>query len=325
VLVDYQTGAELTPLALVASSSGSDDTSSSAGHFEVRDSLLSEYAALGFEYGYSVEDRDGLVLWEAQFGDFANGAQIVIDNFIVAAEEKWGQTSGLVMLLPHGYEGQGAEHSSARLERYLSAAALGNITVAQPTTAAQYFHLLRAQARQTFRRPLIVMTPKSLLRSRVARSSIDELVGSSWSEVLDDLRSSTLDRAGVRRIVCCSGKIAFEATERRDAILANGAPAPTAILRVEQLYPWPQSQLDAVIASYPNATEVVWLQDEPANMGAWSFVYERLVDEFGDHLDIRRVSRAAAGSPATGSHLVHELEVEYLLDASIGSLRQTTA
>ncbi len=321
VLVDYETGAEHTPLSAFASGPGSADRSvPGPGRFLVYDSLLSEYAALGFEYGYSVEARSALVAWEAQFGDFANGAQIIIDNFLVAAEEKWGQSSGLVLLLPHGYEGQGAEHSSARPERFLSLAAEGNITVAQPTTAAQYFHLLRAQARRSVRRPLVVLTPKSLLRARHARSARTELVSGTWYEVLDDPgRQAALDNAAVQRIVCCSGKIAFDALARRDALLAAGSPAP-AVVRVEQLYPWPDGPLVDVLDRYPNASELIWLQDEPQNMGAWTFAGGQLRRLFADRYQLRHVSRAEAGSPATGSHAVHELELETLLDRAVGAV-----
>ena len=245
VLVDYESGADYTPLSGLDAAVDADQPLGSpdgVGRFEVRDSVLSEYAGLGFEYGYSLLRDDSLVLWEAQFGDFANGAQIIIDNFITAAEEKWGQLSGLVMLLPHGYEGQGPEHSSSRLERYLTLAGGGNIAIAQPTTAAQYFHLLRSQAYVSPRRPLIVITPKSLLRTRAAKSSIDELAEGAFEEVLDDPAGIAPD--AVERLVVVSGKIAFELAERREQI---GADDSIAIIRIEQLYPccpkpsWPPS------------------------------------------------------------------------------------
>jgi 2-oxoglutarate dehydrogenase E1 component len=298
VLVDYATGEELVPLA-----------GAGPGRFMVYDSLLSEYAALGFEYGYSVEANGTLVAWEAQFGDFANGAQIVIDNFIVAAGEKWGQSSALVLLLPHGYEGQGAEHSSARLERFLELCANDNITVAQPTSAAQYFHLLRAQGRRGVRRPLIVMTPKSLLRARFAHSPITDLSEGSWQEVLDDPAAPD----GATRVVLCSGKIAADAIARRDEI-----SAPVAVVRVEQLYPWPEEQIVEALARYPDASNVVWLQDEPANMGAWGFVEARLRRMLAGDADLRQVTRDEAASPATGSHLIHTLELKELLDQAVG-------
>jgi 2-oxoglutarate dehydrogenase E1 component len=229
----------------------------------VYDSLLSEFAALGFEYGYSVESPEAFVAWEAQFGDFANGAQIVIDNFLASAEEKWGQSSALTLLLPHGYEGQGPEHSSARLERFLTICADDNLTVAQPTTAAQYFHLLRAQAHRGTRRPLVVMTPKSLLRARQARSPVDELSSGAWREVLDDV---SVNREDVRRVVLCSGKIAYDATARRDRILEAGG-APIAVARVEQLYPWPEQQISALLAGYPGRSRSSGSKKSPRTWG----------------------------------------------------------
>ena len=304
VLFDYETGAEYVPLAHVGETMGDEPGERPAGRFMVHDSLLSEYAALGFEYGYSVESSEALVAWEAQFGDFANGAQIVIDNFLAAAGEKWGQYSALTMLLPHGYEGQGPEHSSARLERFLSMSADGNMTVSQPTTAAQYFHLLRAQAHRSTRRPLIVMTPKSLLRARQARSPIGLFVQGGWQEVLDD---EAVDRTAVERVVLCSGKVAYEAMARRDRIVEAGA-TPIAVARVEQLYPWPEQQISDLLAAYPVATEVVWLQEEPENMGAWLFAHGRLHRLLGTRYKLRHVSRDPAGSPATGSSAIHQLE-----------------
>ncbi len=316
VLFDYETGAEYVPLASALVTPGHAESDRRPGRFMVYDSLLSEYAVLGFEYGYSVESSEALVAWEAQFGDFANGAQIVIDNFLSSAGDKWGQNSALTLLLPHGYEGQGPEHSSARLERFLALCADGNMTVAQPTTAAQYFHLLRAQALRSTRRPLIVMTPKSLLRARQARSSIEQLVAGSWNEVLDD---EGVDRAAVERIVLCSGKVAYEAMTRRDRIVDAGG-APIAVIRVEQLYPWPDRQLSEMLSAYPGAAEVVWLQEEPENMGAWTFVHGRLHKLLGARYKLRHVSRDPSGSPATGSSAIHQLETEDLLARSIGPL-----
>ncbi|MGH9104113.1 MAG: multifunctional oxoglutarate decarboxylase/oxoglutarate dehydrogenase thiamine pyrophosphate-binding subunit/dihydrolipoyllysine-residue succinyltransferase subunit, partial [Acidimicrobiales bacterium] len=260
-LVDYRTGAEWVPLAELGGGSGGAPPPEPGrpGRFFVYDSLLSEYAALGFEYGYSVSRPDALVAWEAQFGDFHNGGQIIIDEFIVAAADKWGQHSGLILLLPHGYEGQGPDHSSARLERFLTLAAGDNMAVAVPSTAAQYFHLLRSQVHRGVCRPLVVLTPKSLLRSRSARSSVDELVEGSFRLVLDD-PTEGLDPAVVRRVVLCSGKIAYDVMAGRDAA------ADTAVVRVEQLYPWPAARLSEVLARYGTAEEVVWLQEEPENM-----------------------------------------------------------
>ena len=314
VLFDYETGAEYIPLSNLPHTPASGTAVQRASRFMVYDSLLSEYAALGFEYGYSVESPEALVAWEAQFGAFANGAQIVIDNFLAAAGDKWGQSSALTLLLPHGYEGQGPEHSSARLERFLAMCADGNLTVCQPTTAAQYFHLLRAQAHRGARRPLIVMTPKSLLRSRQARSFVDELAGGAWREVLDDEK---VDREAVKRLVLCSGKVAYDAIARRDE-LAAAASAPIAVARVEQLYPWPEQQISAVLAAYPVLDEVVWLQEEPENMGAWLFAHERLHRLLGSSYQLRHVSRDPSGSPATGSAAIHQLENEDLLERSVG-------
>ncbi|MGO9877968.1 MAG: multifunctional oxoglutarate decarboxylase/oxoglutarate dehydrogenase thiamine pyrophosphate-binding subunit/dihydrolipoyllysine-residue succinyltransferase subunit [Acidimicrobiales bacterium] len=316
VLFDYETGAEYTPLANLAQARGESPGAGPVGRFMVYDSLLSEFAALGFEYGYSVESSEALVAWEAQFGDFANGAQVVIDNFLASAGEKWGQSSALVLLLPHGYEGQGPEHSSARLERFLTICAGDNLTVAQPTTAAQYFHLLRAQAHRGTRRPLVVMTPKSLLRARQARSLVGELVAGSWREVLDD---EAVAHEQVRRLVLCSGKVAYDAMARRDR-LAEGEAEPVAVVRVEQLYPWPEDQISDLLASYPAANEVVWLQEEPENMGAWSFVHGRLHRLLGTRYQLRHVSRPQSGSPATGSSAIHQLEHEDILERSVGPL-----
>jgi multifunctional 2-oxoglutarate metabolism enzyme len=302
VLVDHTNGNEFAPLAFLGPEQGK---------FWIYDSLLSEFAALGFEYGYSVANKDALVCWEAQFGDFVNGAQVVIDQYLVAADDKWGQTSGLVLLLPHGYEGQGAEHSSARIERFLTQAAEDNIQVANATTAAQYFHLLRRQMHRDVRKPLVVFTPKSLLRARVARSRIDELTHGSFQEVLDD--PAVDDRDAVRRIVMCTGKIGQEALVERQQ-----RPAPVAIVRIEQLYPWPEDQLAEVVARYPNAAEIVWLQEEPSNMGAWAFAQDRLIERLGDTHDIEGVSRHESGSPATGSHTIHVQEQEALIDSALG-------
>ena len=293
---------------LVADASG-------RGRFFVYDSLLSEYAALGFEYGYSVIQKDALVAWEAQFGDFVNGGQIIIDQFIAAAEDKWGQTSGLVLLLPHGYEGQGPEHSSARLERFLTLAAEGNLCVVNATTAAQYFHVLRAQVHRDARVPLVVMTPKSLLRARQSRSPVEELTTGSFEVVLDDPAPG--DPGSVQRIVLCSGKVGYDAMQRRDQATEGSVRA--AVVRVEQLYPWPEEQIAAVLARYPAATEVVWLQEEPENMGAWTFAHGRLHRLLRDDYTLRHVSRSEAASPATGVVALHQLELEDLLDRALGS------
>jgi 2-oxoglutarate dehydrogenase E1 component len=323
VLVDYENGTDFAPLNALGLPIGDLPPlapQANVARFQVRDSLLSEYAVMGFEYGYSVEDPNALVMWEAQYGDFSNGAQIIIDNFLTSAEEKWGQYSGLVLLLPHGYEGQGPEHSSARIERFLGLAADANIAVVQPTNSAQYFHVLRAQARRTPRRPLIVIAPKSLLRARQARAPIGEFVSGSFAEVLDDpARGVTLDNSAVTRVVLCSGKVAFQAMDRRDAIAKEHSfLAPSAVIRLEQLFPWPEAQLVDVLDRYPNAEELIWLQDEPENMGPWGFAQEQLRATYRDRLRIRKVARAAGGSPSTGSREIHELEVEHLLEEAIG-------
>ena len=301
VLVDHRTEAEHLPLA---------NLDPNQGHFFIYDSLLSEYAALGFEYGYSVVHKDALVAWEAQFGDFVNEAQVVIDQFIVAAEDKWGQTSGLVLLLPHGYEGQGPEHSSARIERFLTQCAEDNIQVANATTAAQYFHLLRRQVRRDTRKPLIVFTPKSRLRAKDAYSPIDAFTRGSFLEVLDD--PNVGDPGSVERVLLASGKVAYDAMARRDKESAKAA-----VIRVEQLYPWPEEQLADAIGRYPAAREVVWLQEEPENMGAWSFAQSRLLRLLDGGTELRVASRIESGSPATGSQAMHVLEHDDLLTRAL--------
>ncbi|MET0727359.1 MAG: multifunctional oxoglutarate decarboxylase/oxoglutarate dehydrogenase thiamine pyrophosphate-binding subunit/dihydrolipoyllysine-residue succinyltransferase subunit [Acidimicrobiales bacterium] len=301
VLIDHTNGNEHAPLA---------NLSPDQGKFWIYDSLLSEYAALGFEYGYSVVAKESLVVWEAQFGDFWNGASTIVDQFMVAAEDKWNQTSGLVMYLPHGYEGQGPEHSSARVERFLTLSAEDNIQVVNCTEAAQLFHLVRRQVRRAVRKPLVLFTPKSGLRARSTRSSIEELTHGSFRETIDD--PSVTDPSSIRRVVLASGKVGQDAIAARDE-----AGAPVAIVRVEQLYPWPTEQLDGIVARYPNATEVVWLQEEPENMGPWCFCRGRLFERYGDTHKINRVSRYESGSPATGSHAVHAQEQSQLLAAAL--------
>jgi 2-oxoglutarate decarboxylase len=307
VLVDYVTGQEHVPLAGLE-----------GGRFTIRDSLLSEYACVGFEYGYSVVAPNDLVAWEAQFGDFWNGAEIIVDNFLVAAEDKWGQTSGLVLLLPHGYEGQGPEHSSARIERFLTLSARGNLRVAEPTTAAQYFHLLRSQVRGTIRKPLVVFTPKSLLRARPARSPIEAFTSGSFAEVLDDPTAGDeeFDADAVTRVVLCTGKVAYDALARRDEL--GPAGRSVAVVRVEQLYPWPKATIKGILDRYRRAAEVVWLQEEPENMGAWNFVHGRLHKVLRDTHTLRHVSRAESASPASGSAALHRLEQDDLMARAVG-------
>ena len=286
---------------------------SKAANFWVYDSLLSEYAALGFEYGYAHESREALVLWEAQFGDFVNGAQIVIDQYLVAAEDKWNQENGLVLLLPHGFEGQGPEHSSARIERFLTLCADDNIQVCNATTAAQYFHLLRRQVRRDLRKPLVVFTPKAPLRMKESRSPVTDLTTGSFQEVLDD--PFVTDPAAVKRVVFCSGKVAWDAMGERAK-----RNLPAAIVRVEQLYPFPSEQMRSVLARYPGADEVVWLQEEPDNMGPWRFVearFGKVTD--GGHAP-RLVSRIGSGSPATGTKVIHDQELADLIDETFRGL-----
>ena len=300
-VVDYLTGQEYIPLAALGS-----------GRFSIYDSLLSEYAAVGFEYGYSFVARDGLVAWEAQFGDFINGAQIIVDQFLAAAEIKWGQTSGLTLLLPHGYEGQGAEHSSARMERFLDLCAEDNVQVADVTTAAQFFHLLRRQVLRSTPKPLIVFTPKRYLRGKESYSPASEFASGHFREVFDD--PDVADRGAVRRVVLATGKVALDVAGARTKA---GRP-DVAVVRIEQLYPWPAEQISAALAGYPGTEEVIWLQEEPENMGAWNFVRDRLDELLGGDFRFDRVSRVASGSPATGSHGMHELEQADLVTRALG-------
>jgi multifunctional 2-oxoglutarate metabolism enzyme len=307
VLIDTKTGATFTPLA---------NLDPEQGAFRVYDSALSEYAVLGFDYGYSIQYPDTLVAWEGQFGDFANGAQIIIDQFIASGETKWGQMSALTMLLPHGYEGQGPEHSSARLERFLQLCAQDNIRVVNVTTAAQFFHLLRRQMLSQNRKPLIVMSPKSGLRSKESRSNVSELTQGTFQEVLDD--ATLPGPSSVRRVVLCSGKVAWDAEKARTAA---GKQLELAIVRVEQLYPWPAELIDSIVGRYHNAGDVTWLQEEPQNFGGWDFVEGRLktiADKHGKQL--RLVSRVKSGSPATGSHHLHDRELVELHHGIIDGL-----
>jgi 2-oxoglutarate dehydrogenase E1 component len=283
------------------------------GLCRIFDSPLSEAGVLGFEFGYSLDYPDALVLWEAQFGDFANGAQVIIDQFIIASEDKWKRLSGIVLLLPHGYEGQGPEHSSARLERYLQSCAEHNIQVAQPTTPAQMFHLLRSQVLCPLRKPLVVMTPKSLLRLPAATSALDELATGRYRRVLAD---EVADPARVTRVLVCTGKIYYELADER----ARRGDATTAIVRLETLYPWwPQLVAAATTDRYPQLAELFWVQDEPANMGAASFVAPRLHALIaGRAVRYEMISRAESASPATGSHKAHVIEQQEILGKAFG-------
>jgi len=301
VFHDRENGQEWLPLA---------NLSETQARFAIYDSLLSEYAAMAFEYGYSVERPDALTIWEAQFGDFANGAQIVIDQFISSAEQKWGQRSGLVLLLPHGYEGQGPDHSSARIERFLTMFAEDNMTIAMPSTPASYFHLLRRQAYARPRRPLIVFTPKSMLRLKAASSAVEDFTQGTFQPVIGD---HTIDPAAVDRVVLCSGKIYYDLLARREK---NGDQA-TAIVRVEQLAPLPADQILTELDRFSPDAKVTWAQQEPANQGAWPFMALNLAEHLGDR-KLHRASRPASASPATGSAKRHEQELDALLTQALG-------
>ncbi|MDQ6635768.1 MAG: 2-oxoglutarate dehydrogenase E1 component [Gemmatimonadota bacterium] len=313
VLHDHRTGATYTPLQHVPGA---------RGLFEIYNSSLSESAVMGFEYGYSVAAEDALVLWEAQFGDFANVSQPIIDQFLAADRAKWGQNSGLVLLLPHGYEGQGPEHSSARLERFLQLCAEGNLRVANPSTPAQYFHILRRQARDAARRPLVLMQPKSLLRLPEAASRLEDLATGSFQPVVDD--DVTAARAGdVRRLVFCSGKVYYDiATQRHDARVA--------LVRVDELSPWPHEAIGRIIDRYSGVTEIAWAQEEPKNMGAWMFVAPRLRAAAGNAIPVRYIGRPERASPAEGYAASHQAEQgrivsEVLAVARDPALEQRTA
>ncbi|MEU0480456.1 multifunctional oxoglutarate decarboxylase/oxoglutarate dehydrogenase thiamine pyrophosphate-binding subunit/dihydrolipoyllysine-residue succinyltransferase subunit [Streptosporangium sp. NPDC006013] len=299
VLVDRVTGEEHTPLKAF---------NQGTTKFYVYDSLLSEYAALGFEYGYSVERPEALVAWEAQFGDFVNGAQSIIDEYLTSGEQKWGQRSGVTLLLPHGYEGQGPDHSSARIERFLQMCAQDNMTVAQPTVPANYFHLLRWQTLSNRHRPLVVFTPKSLLRHKAAISPVSEFTSGSFQPVLGD---TTVAPAGVRKVVLVSGKLYYDLAAARDKQGRNDV----AIVRLERLYPFPGNPLEVELSRYSADVELVWAQDEPLNMGPWPFLALKMAENpgvFGGRV-IKRVSRKANSSPATGSHSAHEAELQQML------------
>jgi 2-oxoglutarate dehydrogenase E1 component len=279
--------------------------------FEIHNSPLSEAAVLGFEYGYNVQEPDRLVLWEAQYGDFNNNAQVIIDEFIVSAREKWGQTPSLVLLLPHGHEGGGPDHSSARLERYLQMGAKLNMRIANATTAAQYFHLLRRQALllTTDPLPLVIMSPKSLLRNTNVYSSMTELTEGRWHPVIDDEGEvAQNDPESITRLVLCSGKFYYDLIGATNDLPAQNYRANNphvAIARVEQLYPFPAKDLKAVIDRYPNLQEIVWAQEEPKNMGAWEFMHWRLERLVEKALPVNYVGRRRSSSPAEGSKTAH--------------------
>jgi 2-oxoglutarate dehydrogenase E1 component len=285
------------------------------GDFVVIDSVLSEEAVLGFEYGFSTAEPNALVMWEGQFGDFANGAQVVIDQFISSGETKWGRVCGLTMFLPHGYEGQGPEHSSARLERYLQLCAEHNMQVCVPSNAAQIFHLLRRQMLRPFRKPLVVLTPKSLLRKKEASSSIQELANGTFQTVIAD--TTTVDEKGVKRVIACCGKVYYDLAFRRTEL----QKADTAIIRVEQLYPFPHKQFAAEIKRYPNAAEVVWCQEEPQNQGAWYQTAHYLRENMREDQKLHYAGRPASASPAGGYAARHHERQKTLVEQAFGKYK----
>lgn len=283
--------------------------------FTVIDSVLSEEAVLGFEYGYSTAEPNALVIWEAQFGDFVNGAQVVIDQFISSGEVKWGRASGLTMMLPHGYEGQGPEHSSARIERFLQLSADNNMQVVQPTTPAQIFHLLRRQMIRMFRKPLVIFTPKSLLRNKDATSQLSDLAKGHFETVIGECEE--INAAKVKRVIACSGKVYYDLVNTR----RERGDTDAAIIRVEQLYPFPHKALAAELKKYPNATEIVWCQDEPQNQGAWFFIQHYLMENMAEGQKLGYAGRAASASPAVGYYAKHAEQQKQLLDAAFSKLK----
>jgi 2-oxoglutarate dehydrogenase E1 component len=292
--------------------------------FTVIDSLLSEEAVMGFEYGFSTTEPNCLTIWEAQFGDFANGAQVIIDQFISSGEAKWGRLCGLTLMLPHGYEGQGPEHSSARLERFLQLCAEQNMQVCVPSTPSQMFHMLRRQMHQPFRKPLIIMTPKSLLRHKLSVSPMEELTRGGFREIIDEV--DDIQPAKVTRVVFCSGKVFFDLLDSRRA----DALQNIAIVRVEQLYPFPIDEYAAIVRKYSNAREIVWCQEEPQNQGSWYQIRHRLNEPLSSEHQLLYAGRAPAAAPAAGIFQLHVEQQQGLVDAALRSssteesLRQTT-
>jgi 2-oxoglutarate dehydrogenase E1 component len=300
-LHDQDTGEVIVPIQQL---------NSEKANFQIYDSLLSEFGVMGFEYGYAMAAPAGLVLWEAQFGDFANGAQVIIDQFLSSSWQKWKRICGLVLLLPHGYEGMGPEHSSARLERFLQLCAQDNMQVCVPTTPAQVFHMLRRQVIRPFRKPLIVMTPKSLLRHKLAVSSMDELSDGKFQLVIPEV--DIIKAEGVRKIIICSGKVYYDLLEERRAKEKNDI----AIIRVEQLYPFPYEELKAALAVYTKTTDVVWCQEEPQNQGPWFITRHRLIDCLSKNQTLRYAGRAASAAAAAGYPALHkQQQVDLVNDA----------
>jgi 2-oxoglutarate dehydrogenase E1 component len=284
--------------------------------FVVIDSLLSEEAVLGFEYGYASSEPNTLVIWEAQFGDFANGAQVVIDQFIASGEVKWGRANGITLMLPHGYEGQGPEHSSARLERFMQLAADNNMQIVQPTSASQIFHVLRRQMVRMFRKPLVILTPKSLLRAKDASSPLSEFTKGEFRTVIGP-NHPDIDPVKVKRVIACSGKVAYDLMKRRDEKTAHDV----VVLRVEQLYPFPHKAFAAELRKFPNATEIVWCQDEPQNQGAWFFVQHFIHENMVEAQKLGYAGRPASASPAVGYAHLHQEQLKALLDQAFGKLK----
>jgi 2-oxoglutarate dehydrogenase E1 component len=298
-LFDTETGEEYVPLA---------NLDEDQAPYLAYDSLLSESGVLGFEYGYSLAQPHGLIIWEAQFGDFINNAQGIVDLYLASGQSKWQRLSGLVLLLPHGLEGQGPEHSSARLERFLQLCAQDNMVVCNPTTPAQYFHLLRRQVKSKFRKPLVVMTPKSLLRHPRAVSELSDMTSNSFKEILDD---EAVEK-DCQRILFCSGKIFYELVQRREEL----EDFSIAVIRLEQLYPFPDKQLEEITTHFSKAKEWIWVQEEPQNMGAWSFVRSPLSSLV--HTHIGYIGREAAPSPATGFRTIYQTEQAAIIEEAVG-------
>ena len=286
--------------------------------FTVIDSILSEEAVLGFEYGYASNDPNTLVIWEAQFGDFANGAQVVIDQFIASGEVKWGRVNGLTLMLPHGYEGQGPEHSSARVERFMQLAADANMQIVQPTTASQIFHILRRQIVRNLRKPLIIFTPKSLLRNKDATSPISEFTKGSFQTIIPESKALKADK--VKRLVVCSGKVYYDLAKKREELKQED----TAIIRVEQLYPFPHKAFSTELKKYPNVTEIVWTQDEPQNQGAWFYVQHYIHENMLDGQKLAYSGRAASASPAVGYSHLHQEQQKALVEGAFGKIKGFT-
>ena len=281
------------------------------GPFEIYDSVLTENAVLAFEYGYASAEPAGLTIWEAQFGDFANCAQVVVDQFLSSGEQKWGRMCGLTMLLPHGYEGQGPEHSSARLERYLQMCAQHNMQVCVPSTPAQVFHMLRRQVVRPMRRPLIVMTPKSLLRHPLAVSKLDELAEGTFQNAIGEI--DALDPKGVKRVVFCSGKVYYDLLDAR----RKAEQQDVALVRIEQLYPFPEEEVRAILADYAHVTDFVWCQEEPQNQGAWYSTRHHYDSVLPSHARLRYAGRPASASPAVGYMSVHAKQQKALVEDAL--------